>query len=289
MSITQAALADINARDLLTLTAEVHIGDGKTVATTNRWKSLGAVPSLEYAPNAENKAVPVAVRGIIRTAKSHTSRIEPKYTATMRELSKKVMEMIFFEDTAHDFGAAGADNAQSGLSAASGSAFDLDEGSDGEGVAIGDRTDVLDSSGNHVLAITALVLAGVEEAYGAGGDSTTLAEGIDYELDADIGQVRWLKAINDDVITPTITSATIAATSTNYMTKAKPNRVGYVEKLCRIYWFDQDSDSNWVIWHKDFLARFSVGRGFTADGEATAEPQLMIEVLSDGEVWKRTA
>lgn len=287
MGLKQAALSDVNKRDLLTLTAEVHIADSAVLSAASRWTDLGNIPGLQYNPNAENKTVMIVRRGLKRPGKSHTTAIEPKYEVTSNELSDEVLDMIFFVDAEHDFGSAGADNAQTGLSAVDGTDFDFDEGADGAGVLAGQRTDILDANGKQVHQITALALVGVATNYGPAEDSATLVEGVDYELDADIGQIRWLKAINNDVITPTITSETITSSSKKYMRKRKPNRVGYVERMCRIFWWDQDNDSNWVIYHKDFLARFSVDGGFNADGEADAESKLMIEVLSDGEIWKR--
>lgn len=287
MNKKQAPFSDIKPRDLLTLTAEVHIASTRELMSATRWRNLGNIPGLQYRPNAENKKTMINVRGLRRPAKSHTTGIDPKYEVNVNELSDKVMDMIFFVDAEHDFGSAGASNSQSGLSAVAGTALDLDAADDGIAVAVGDRVDILDASGKHVTHITAIVLTGAKLVYGPDGDQAALVEGIDYELDGDVGQVRFLKAINDDVIGTSITSETIAATSQNYMTKRKPNRVGYIERLCRIFWWDQDNDSNWVIWHKDFLARFSVNDGFNADGEADAEATLEIEVLTDGEVWKR--
>jgi len=287
MGLKQAALSDVNKRDLLTLTAEVHIADSAVLSAASRWTDLGNIPGLQYNPNAENKTVMIVRRGLKRPGKSHTTAIEPKYEVTSNELSDEVLDMIFFVDAEHDFGSEGADNAQTGISAVDGTDFDFDEGADGAGVLAGQRTDILDANGKHVHQITALALVGVATNYGPAEDSATLVEGVDYELDADIGQIRWLKAINNDVITPTITSETITSSSKKYMRKRKPNRVGYVERMCRIFWWDQDNDSNWVMLHKDFLARFSVDGGFNADGEADAESKLMIEVLSDGEIWKR--
>lgn len=283
----QAAISDINPRDLLTMTAEVHIADSATLSAATRWTALGNVPGLQYQPNAENKKTMANIRGLKRPLKSHTTGIDPKYEVTVNELRDDVLDMIFFVDTTHDFGSGGADNAQTGLSAAAGTAFDFDAGDDGVAVAAGERVDILNASGGHVTHVTAIVLTGVNLAYGPDEDQAALVEGVDYELDGDVGQIRFLKAINDDVISTSITSETITAVSSNYMIKRKPNRIGYIERMCRIFWWDQDNDSNWVIWHKDFKARFSVSDGFNADGEADAEAKLEIEILTDGEIWKR--
>lgn len=287
--VTQAALSDINSRDLMTLTGEVHLASNAVLDQTTRWNSLGNIPGLQYNPNAENKKTMTNVRGLRRPAKSHTTSIEPKYEVSVNELGDEVLDMIFFVDANHDFGAAGADNVQAGLSAVAGTAYDFDAGADGAAIGAGDRVDVLDAAGKRVQHVTAIALLGVALNYGAATDQAALVEGVDYELDGALGQIRFLKAIADDVITPTITSETITTASKNYMTKRKPNRVGYIERMCRIYWFDQDPDSNWAMAHEDFLARFSVTGGFNADGEADAEAKLEIEVLSDGDVYKRRA
>lgn len=285
--VTQAALSDINPRDMLTLTGEVHLADSDALSAASRWKSLGNIPGLQYNPNSENKTTMMVVRGIRRPAKSHNTSIDPKYEVSVNEISDDVLDMIFFVDQGHDFGSAGADNAQTGISAAAGGAFDFDAGDDGVAVAAGERVDILDTDGKHVQHVTAIVLTGTNLNYGPDADQAALVEGVDYELDGALGQVRFLKPIDDDVITTSITSETITATSKSYMRKRKPNRVGYIERMCRIYWFDQDNDSNWVMAHKDFKGRFSVTGGFNADGEADAEATLEIEILSDGEILKR--
>ena len=283
----QAAISDINPRDLLTLTAEVLIADDLAVSPATRWKHLGNIPGLQYQPNSENKTTMGNIRGFKRTLKSFTTSIDPKYEVTANELSRDVLDMVLFVEPDHDFGIEGADNVQTGLSATAGSSFDFDAGSSGTAIAAGERVDILDATGKLVTQVTGIVLTGVNANYGPGADQNALVEGVDYELDGNVGQIRFIKPINDDVISTNITSQTITSASSNYMVKRKPNRVGSREWLTRIFWWDQDDLSNWVMWHKDFRARFHITDGFNADGEADAEAKMEIQILTDGEIWKR--
>lgn len=282
MPLIQAAISDVNTRHMMTLAGELQIGNTGSLATCNRFRDFGNIGDVKYNPTSDNKVMKFTRRALTRTAKAHNRSIEPKYEVMSNELSRLLRQLIFFTDPDHVWGAEGADNAQSAISATAGTPWDFDEGDDGQGVAIGDRTDILNASGAHVIGCTALVLAGVETVYGAGADSATLAEGVDYEHDSQLGQVRWLRAIDDDVITPTITCPAITSASANYMTKMKPNRVGYIERICRVNFFDQDEVANWAMAHNDFLARIIATDGPQANNDVDAEGKVEIHVLTDG-------
>lgn len=60
------------------------------------------------------------------------------------------------------------------------------------------------------LHVTSVTLTGALLVYGAAADSATLLEGKDYELDKTMGAVRFLRAIDDNIIT-TVTYGAIAA------------------------------------------------------------------------------
>ena len=280
-------LNNIDPRDLLTSTSEIFLAEGTAVTAATRWQRFANLPGLSYDPQAEHKDTMIMVRGVKRPGKSHTTSINPKFTAKSNELNQQIVDFVFFADENEDLGSEAVDNAQAALSAAAGSDFDFDEGADGAGVTIGQRTDILNAAGARISNITAIVLTGGEEAYGATGDQTTLLEGTDYELDALLGQIIWLKAINDDVISTSITAPAITSDSDNYMVKRKPNQKGSREMLARMYWYDQDETSKLKLAYEDVLVRIKVTGGFESDGEAEAEPELEFTPLTDGRVLNR--
>jgi len=288
MSINAAALADIDKRQIANLTAELHVADSDTLTPATRWQSQGGL-SVTYNPNATNNTRHVPIRGLKRPISSFTEMIDPSYDISGQQLTDDMIDWIFYVDAGHAFGSEGGDNAQSAISATAGTAWDFDEGADGTGIQIGQRVDVLDAAGNHVTFDddSALTLAGTQSNYGSAGSATALLEGTDFEFDRELGQVVFLRAINDDVITPTLTSPAITSASKNYMTKRMPIREGKVSLRCRLFFFDQDKDSNLILAHKDFLGEISASGGLTADGSAEANPGVNIKILDEGRLFKR--
>ncbi len=283
--ITKAALSGVNIRRMLTLSGELHVGDTNDPDTVSIWRDFGNTGEVKYNPNTDIKTTMVTRRGVKRPGKTFSKSINPKYEVMSNELSDQLLRLVHFTDENFDFDS--EDNAQAGLNAAAGRVFAFNESSNGKAVAAGDRTDILDTNGNHVFAVTAIALIGAKTVYGAAGASATLAEGVDYELDGDLGQILWLKAIADDSITSTITSATISDSSPNYMRKHKPNRKTFIERICRVFFFDQDEASNWAMANMDFLCRIVATDGYTANADSDAEAKVEITVLTDGYILIR--
>lgn len=101
-------------------------------------------------------------------------------------------------------------------SAGSGSAVDALDFRTSQGKAVDlSRWYDLAASGVRALHLTSAALRGVNLAYGAAGDSTTLLEGKDFELDRTMGAVRFLRTL-DDQISATVDFAAIAATDPLY-------------------------------------------------------------------------
>lgn len=280
-------LNNIDPRDLVTSTSEIYLAAGNTVAASTRWKRFSNLPGLEYQPNAEHKETMINVRGVKRPGKSYTTGLDPKFIAKANELNQRIIDFVFFADEDEDFGAESADNAQAALSAVAGQSFDFDEGADGVGVGVGERTDILTSTGGRLRDVSAIVLTGVNLSYGSGEDQAQLVEGVDYELDGLLGQIVWLKAINNDVISTSITAPAITADSSSYMVKRKPNKVGSREMMARMYWYDQDETAKLKLAYEDVLMRVKVIGGFNSDGEADAEPEIEFTPLTEGRLLNR--
>lgn len=275
MSFQPTTHSDIDPDFLANLTAEIQ-----TKQSNNAWREM-AKANVQYTPGATAKPRMMPSRSIMRTRKNRVTRIDPKYTGTILTLTRQATERVYAVDPAYSF-ADGNDNAQTGLSAVAGTAWSL------VGARAGDRFDILNASGKRVWGVTALTIAGTEEAYGAAGTATAPAEGIDWELDRSTCQIVLLQDSPDDTWTPTITSPTIAAGHALYMARRKPMRLAFLEVPTRIMFYQPDgtgSGRELVMWHDEFMASIFATAGHNADGDADSTYTLDISILTEGQLW----
>lgn len=256
-----------------------------TAAT--RWIHIGNANTVELDSGVQMRSSMVSISGLRRQGRSHETGSEPKIKLTVNEFTDEVARIALGDDPTFDYGSAGSDNAQTGLSAAAGTAWNFNTGSSGVAVVAGQRTQIYDASGARVMDVTAVVLSGAVAQYGAAGDSMTLAEDVDYKLDPQTGEILWLKAISNDTVTPTITSNTITATSKNYASKIKAFLKGFKERYFMLRCYDQDDDFNMALWSEDIHGRISREGSSTADGQNDFENNLVIDVFNDPVCFKR--
>ena len=119
-------------------------------------------------------------------------------------------------------------------------------------------------------------------------DSTALAHNIDYVRDEKLGMVKFLKSIDDDVITPTITSKTISSTSGEYLKKLVPGEKAFVEGYFMVYFWDDDEDGNLALCHEYIYGRLRPTQGPTFNQDyVTVKVQLIVLADDRGEVLVR--
>lgn len=244
------------------------------------------IDEIGITTRADIREKMVTLRGQRRLGKASSKMTEESYTVTLGQLGFRNTAMLYNANPDRDWGSEAADNIQTGLSAVAGSAWDFDESSDGVANVAGRWYPVLNSSGVRVKDITALSLAGTLSAYGAAADGTALAEGIDYKLDGKLGMVQFLRAIDDDVITPTITSKTITAADKEYLKKLVPGERAFIEGMFCIYFWDDDDDDNLALCHEYFLGRLSPNTGPSFNDEYVTV-QANLKVLEEGRVLAR--
>lgn len=225
-------------------------------------------------------------RGKRRLGKASSKATEESYTITFGQLGFRNLAMLFNADIDRDWGGEAADNIQTGLSATAGSAWDFDAGSDGSPNNVGRWYPVLNASGTRVRDITAITLAGVKAVYGAAGSATALAEGIDFNVDLKLGLIQFLTSIDDDVITPTITSKTITAGSVEYLKKLVPGETAFIEGIACLHFWDDDDEDNLALSHEYFLARLQPTTGPTFNDDY-ATCQATLKVLEEGRILAR--
>lgn len=266
---------------LFTGTADIHFARGAANLDDTKvipWDTLGNLPKVTVNVSAEFKEHMGSYRGRKKLDRTTATEMKIEYQATADEFDWRNLGFLFFGDPDYDWGAQASDNSQTGLSAAAGAPFDFDAGDDGVANRINGYYDLYDTNGKRVTDITAVTLAGTNLNYGSGGDQAALVEGIDFVVDKKLGGVRFLVSINDDVITPTITSKTITSSSDEYMQYMKVLEKAFAEGMCRVFIWDDDDKSNLVWSHEDFKARISVEGGPEVNGDDWSEMNLVIKV-----------
>lgn len=284
MSDRSLNLLEINNRDLLQLTCRVFWSGATTApGPATRWRHLMNCNNVSLDRGVTTRATKVVVGGLKRTAKSHTTELAPKFTLTGNEWTEEATRLALAADPAHDFGVAGDDNAQTGLSAVAGSAINATTAP----IKKGERTQLYDAAGKRVYGVTAAVLTGALSAYGAAGSSATLAEDVDYVLDAQAGEIYWLIDVPNDTISTTLTTNAITASSANYATKIRSFLLGQRESYFMLRFYDQDERDDLALWSEDIFGSILASGTTEADGENDAEIPLEIMVYNDPTFYKR--
>lgn len=255
-------------------------------AIAQGFEDFQLVDEIQIIPKSETRDKYVTNRGRKVLGKSSNRMIDDSYETTLGQLGYRNLGILYHGNPDYDWGAEAADNAQTGLSAVAGTAWNFNTGSSGVANVVGRWYPIRAASGTPHTDITACTFAGALSAYGSGGASTTLAEGIDYVLDKKLGMVQFKKSISNDTITPTITSKTISATSKEYLKKIKPGQLATIDGIFRVLFWDDEDDSNLAFHHQDFYGRLSANGGPTANDDFMSL-KVTIKVIQPGIVLAR--
>lgn len=277
-------LDQLNAIDFSKYTAEIAVGNTLTDTAATQFSRFASAASLAYAANAEGATIMAPSRGMMVPVNHVTQKAEPKFTIKTNETSDGTLARQFLADSA--FAAATLNNLQTAIaSPTAGAAFDFDTGSDGIAIKKGTRMKIRTSAGAHVTHLTAVTYAGTESAYGAAADGTALAENIDVITDLERGEVIFLRDIDDDVITPTITAPAITATDETYRKGVKGLQVGTLRRYCEFHLYNSATQI------EDITIKATCGiiptSGFTADASAETETETEFVVISGFQLFKR--
>lgn len=246
-------------------------------ALASGYQKFCAVDELGLSTETEVKSKSIACRGQKRKVKSVNRMMGLKYKLTLAELGPKQLAMVYFGDPDYTFADA-AHNGQAALVATAGTPWNFDVANGGTAYKAGRYMAVRSAAGKEVTDLTALTLTGADAQYGAAGNSTALVEGIDYSVDLKTGLVTFSRAINGDVITPTITAKAITSDSDEFLTRIRVMSKATHKGMARLYVWDDDAKSNLALRHTDFHCQVTVSTAPTfKDDFATVE--IEVEVL----------
>jgi len=171
--------------------------------------------------------------------------------------------------------------ARAALANVAGTAYNFDTGAAGVASVKGKGFQLLDANGNLAHDLAAVTVTGGNAVYGAGADSASLAEGIDYEVDLKLGYITFRDVIDDDVISINLTAPAIAeGTVLGYMQKLKPGSKFTHRGFGNLYAFDDDEEDNLAFKHLDFQFEMTATSGPTLGDDEFGEVEVEIVIIN---------
>lgn len=213
---------------------------------------FGNIVQCEVTPEIETLEHFGSYRGIRRKDKTLSSSSTIVYAVTFDELNSKVLPILY---SATD----GTDHTQSSQSGASADALDFS-------VTASDSTKWYDItvSGARIRNLTTVTIA-------------TLTEGTDFEVDTQLGRIRFL--VGQSVSrTPVITAPAITSSSDEFLEGIIPLQNITRSGFGRMIAYDQDENSSLVLDHADFSCELTVNGNVTVDGQSISEVVVNVEV-----------
>ena len=234
-----------------------------------------AIEKAGSSVETDTKTKRLPCRGAMTEVKNTNRLMALMYQLTLAEVGPKAIQLQYFADRDYNWGAETADNTQSALAAIEGNPYNFDIANSGNAYTHNRWLPVLTTAGVEITDLEVLTLVGTQSVYGPAGNSTTLVEGIDFEVDHKSGLFRLSRSVSDDVITPHITCQEILQTSEEYMKKYKVFSKPTMRGIGRLQLFDED---DLFVKHDDFFCEVKVTEGWQAS-EDFATVGVEVKVL----------
>ena len=209
----------------------VHFGDGKITVNTE----------------LSTAEITRAKRGLNVSMDERITSVKIAYDMELNILSLAALNIMLFGKE----GTSGATNARGGGSATI-EAFNFNTGGSGILCDVNKWYPLLDDTDNtkQHRNINTITLTGSQLAYGAAGTSTTLAEGYDYELDKELGLIKFKAAIGDDTISGSVGILEITTASPTFKRAVTPYQRAKWSGIGDLQVYDENGT---LIWnHTEF-------------------------------------
>lgn len=201
----------------------VHFGDGKITVNTE----------------LSTAEITRAKRGLNLSLDERITSVKIAYDMELNILSLAALNIMLFGKE----GTGGVTNARSSGGPVIDD-FDFDAGDDGVTADV-NKWYPIRSTTEQYRNITSVALTGAQLAYGASGTSSTLAETYDYELDKELGLIKFKAAINNDVIGGTVSYPAIAATDPIFKRAVTPFQRAKWSGIGDLQVFDENGTLIW--------------------------------------------
>lgn len=242
-------------------------------AQSQGYRSYGNVSEVTYEAPIEITRTSSHIQGITLPDRTYSRQTDRYYTFKANEILRDMLLQTSFQANPN---AAVTDNARGAISAAGGTALTFGASSNPHEVWL----PLKDSAGQAANDLTAVTFEGTQSQYGSTSDSTTLEEGVDYDVDVRLGMYRLLRRYaTGDTITPTLTGAAITSQSTNYRQTYDPQQQNLYRGMFRVYIFDEDHEENYALAEIDLLgaAYIDGSVNLANDNEVEVTVKLLVE------------
>jgi hypothetical protein len=246
-----------NLNALLVGTIEFAFSDGAISAADAKLKGFRDVGNVVgMTPNLEPTVIEHygSYRGVRRRDKTIHTENKLEFTVRLDQWDQQKVEWLFGAG-------AGTAHTQAVLSGVAGEVLAF-------GTTPSDSSkwyDLRTAAGARVRKLTAVTIA-------------TLVEGTDFEVDLEVGRIRFLTPQTGD-LTPTLTAPAITSADAGYFAGLTPmadvRKSGFGRLIC----YDQYDGGNAVVWdYVDFSCEVSVESAGEIDGQNPAEITLKVRV-----------
>ncbi len=274
MASTQVSPAHNTAAHLIG-TGEFSFSEGATSAAAARaitggWLDFGNIMAFKAALDPKFESHYGSYRGKRRIDLRINTEVAPSYKLTADEWNLKNLALMFGCDDGTNF-------TQPVLSATNGNALAFSSGSSASNSAKWyDLSYTTGGTTYMVRRLTTVTFSG-------------LTEGTDFEVDLELGRVRFLTQRTSSV-TPVLTAAAITSADAGFMNGLTPyavlRRSGYGRLVC----FDQDQDNKVVLDHRDFSCDVTCENLGDINGTGFSTFEITVTVTDDaGQMLVRAA
>ena len=242
----------------------IHFGDGKITVNTN----------------VETTEITRAKRGVNRSMDDRIQNITIAYDMELNLLSLAALNVAVFGKA----GTSAGDNSRSTDTPVILN-FDFDAGDDGIAADV-NKWYPLRSATERYRDVNSVSLIGTQSAYGSSGSSISLVEDVDYELDKQLGLVKFKTAIADDVISGTTSITGITATSKGYMKSVTPFQRTKWSGIGDLQIYDEDGT---LIWrHTQFAVDLIPGGNLEFTPGTATVARIKANVKAPlGKIWTK--
>lgn len=251
------SIENTNLQALLLGTGRFYFCEGaKTVteALAKGFLDFGNLKSVGIKTENEKIEHESASRGAVTIDKTVIRKAKLQYSLKADEWNKDNVSLAFY-------GEAGSQIVQAAHSAAAGDDLEFSVGNPSKS----DRWYDARIGGAIVRHVTTITMTG-------------LTEGEDFELDKELGRIRFLTA-QTSTVTPTITSTAITSTSPKALNSLTPLVNVQKSGIGRLLFWD-DNEESLKLDHSDFGCDVYIDSADEVDGSKFAEMTITVQVTS---------
>lgn len=234
----------------------VHFGDGK----------------ITVSPELSTAEITRAKRGLNLSMDDRVTGFKVAYDIELNQLTLAALNILMFSNA----GTSATTNVRSSDTPVIDD-FDFDTGSDGVICDVNKWYPIRSATAQY-RNINSVTLTGVQLAYGAAGNSATLAETYDYELDKELGMIKFKSAISDDVIGGTANISAITASSDIYKTAIVPYQRAKWSGIGDLQVYDENGTLIWK--HTQFAVDLIPGGNLEFSPDAPTVARIRANVVA---------